>query len=141
MILCQWYLDPDSDRKWNSGFLELYFGFHKKNFPRFRNSDSLTDMGQHGDREYESDQLTSLCHKLKENYRKELKYTEGDSKGKEYREKIHVEILSHMPFIKLLFLNFERVGAHHNEIKSALIHALKSLIYISLKIRLPKNHY
>ena len=59
--------------------------------------DSLTDMWQEGDREYESDQLTSLCHKLKENYGKELKYTEGDSKGKKYREKIHVEILSHMP--------------------------------------------
>ena len=54
-------------------------------------------MGQEGDREYESDQLTWLCHKLKENYGKELKYTEGDSKGKKYREKIHVEILSHMP--------------------------------------------
>ena len=90
MILCQWYWIPDSNRKWNSGF-------HKKNFPRFWNSDSLTDMGQEGDREYESDQLTSLCHKLKENYGKELKYTEGDSRGKKYREKIHVEILSHMP--------------------------------------------
>ena len=54
-------------------------------------------MWQEGDLEYESDQLTSLCHKLKENYGKELKYTEGDSKGKKYREKIHVEILSHMP--------------------------------------------
>ena len=27
-------------------------------------------------------------------------------------------------------MNFERVDAHHNEIKSALIHALKCLIYI-----------
>ena len=34
-------------------------------------------MGQEGDREYESDQLTWLCHKLKENYRKQLKYAEG----------------------------------------------------------------
>ena len=87
-------------------------------------------MGQEGYREYESDQHTSLCHKLKENSRKELKYTEGDSKGKKYREKIHVEILSHMPYIKLLFVNFERVDAHHTEIKSVLIHALKCLIYI-----------
>ena len=69
---------PDSDRKWNSGFLELYSGFYIKIFP-----DSgiriplLTCMGQEGDREYESNQLTWLCHKLKENYRKQLKYAEG----------------------------------------------------------------
>ena len=59
-------------------------------------------MGQEGYREYESDQLTSLCHKLKEDRGKELKYTEGASKGKKYREKIHDEILSHMAWIKLL---------------------------------------
>ena len=33
----------------DSGFLELYSGFHKQNFPRFRNPESLTwgDTGKH----------------------------------------------------------------------------------------------
>ena len=39
----------DSNRQMDSGFLELYSGFHKQNFPRFRNPESLTwcDTGKH----------------------------------------------------------------------------------------------
>ena len=35
-----WILD--SNRYWDAGFLELDSGFHKKNFTRFWNKDSLT---------------------------------------------------------------------------------------------------
>ena len=48
-VLCQWNLDSDSNRWWDSGFLELYCvfqrlksGFHKQNFTGLLYPDSVT---------------------------------------------------------------------------------------------------